>query len=265
MKPHFPENFWNGRQFDAFELPTDAAAFDLTDWQDRLPFDDVDFGCEFDESSRIDQLEDGTLVSVPESYEAKYAYPLIVWLCGQQHDEQELLSLTRRIDSRNYLGMAFPVDVPQHAESLDHWVPSAHELDRIATSLKDACCRMRADYHLHTERVYLAGFDDAATIALELVLQRPEWFAGAMTFGGTFPRTDKPLTRFRDLPGKRVMIGADIRDLRHNAADLARTGRMLHRAGVDVSTRVYDSDRQVTPQMLSDMNHWIMGGITAGV
>lgn len=264
MNPHFPEEFWHGRRSESFDTDRLESALESLDWQNRLS-DDY-FEIQYEESAQTDQLDDGTLVSVPENYEAKYAYPLIVWLCRPGQNEHELLELTQKVDSRNYLGMAFPLkSLETTAAANGHWEPSESELEQIAGDLKQACCRMRTTYNLHTERVYLAGFGDAATVALELVLQRPEWYAGAMLFGGAFPRCEKPLTRFRDLPGKRVMIGADAHLLLHSAADMARTGRMLHRAGIDVSTRVYDSSTEVTPQMLADINHWIMGGIAAGV
>ena len=40
-----------------------------------------------------------------------------------------------------------------------------------------------------------------------------------------------------------------------------RIARLLHSAGMEIATRVYDADDEVTPRMLSDINHWVMDGI----
>ena len=47
-------------------------------------------------------------VSVPEGYEAGYAYPLVVWLHDTGQSEHTLHPVMRRVSDRNYLGPERP-------------------------------------------------------------------------------------------------------------------------------------------------------------
>ena len=207
-------------------------------------------------------LSDDTPTFIPENYEPKYAYPLIVWLSQPGQPNQESLELMPRISTRNYFALSLS-GLPTNPAQSDGTLQD-EQLVWIEQELFDKVCLLRRTFHVHSERIYLAGIDEQATQAIQLVLNRPEWFNGALLLGARFPNTRNPLARFRDLSGKRILIGAGLRDSRIAIADVVKTGRLLHAAGLEVSTRIYDAGPEITPNMLTDIDHWLMQGLYEG-
>ena len=56
------------------------------------------------------------------------------------------------------------------------------------------------------------------------------------------------------------MLGAGVRDRSVTVADLVRTSRLLHSAGMAVTTRVYKAGHEVSDEMLDHLNVWMMDG-----
>ncbi|NOX55417.1 MAG: hypothetical protein GXP27_13460 [Planctomycetes bacterium] len=259
MTPHFSTPSWPNRIRPAFDGPT--ALPDQPLWlADRLTHPKTDETRTDAARSRSAELP---CVYTPENYEANYPYPLIVWLSDPGHTVQELMEFAPRISTQNYLATA--LSGCGLLESLFRALTGIANLpvDETAERIYERVRQIRRCYHIHTERVYVAGCDLAATLALELLLQRPEWFAGMLGFGRVEIPHGRSLRHFRQLRGKRVFIGADLRQPRKALATFLRTGRLLHSAGLDVSARLYDANEPVTSEMLSDVNHWLMEGICA--
>jgi len=197
---------------------------------------------------------DGLSLFVPDNYEPNYAYPLIVWLPGQER--HELPSLMAHISPQNYLGLALT-----HTPSLQSLAePGRGQRDTTALEdqLYDSVRQLRSCYHVHSERIYVAGFASGATAALSLLLRRPEWLAGAVAMHGTLPDRRRSLARFRDLQGKRVLLATGSQDHVTTANHVVRTGRLLHSAGLSVTTRIDDAGRELTPSSLRQVDHWLM-------
>jgi predicted esterase len=76
--------------------------------------------------------------------------------------------------------------------------------------------------------------------------------------GGRFPITPHSLRRYRDLRGKRVLLGAGSRDRKVSVEETVEASRLLHAAGMRVCTRVYDASHQLTKPMLTDIDRWVM-------
>jgi phospholipase/carboxylesterase len=207
----------------------------------------------------------GDDVYVPEHYEAGYAYPLLLWLADSSSGSNGPLSLMAGISARNYLGFQFPVELPgaQKASTDADWVEVGERVTAIASDVYRAVGRLRRQLHVHTERVYVAGVGRYATAAMQLLLNRPEWFAGGVALGGRFPVTHSPLRRFRELPGRRLLIGIENQTPKGELASAIRSGRLLHGAGVDVSTQIYDTPLETAAQALRGIDRWIMSGIHA--
>lgn len=215
-------------------------------------------------------------IFVPEGYEPNYAYPLILWVLDPASGEHELCRLMAQISTRNYFGLSLRTPLaggkttaPSNATSMPNSsdvsgapgegapVDEDASMWEFEQQLLETVQRVRSEYHIHSERVYLAGFDAAATLSLRLGLRRPDWFAGVAAFAAKFPNTPHPLSRFRDLRGKRVLLGWGERD--PEAASINhRTGRMLHSAGMRVCLRTYDAGLEITRPMLLDVDRWVM-------
>lgn len=203
-------------------------------------------------------------VFVPESYEPNYAYPLIIWLNDPASREGELCRVMPQISTRNYFGVSVRAGgnvsawKDEHAGEWEVEVKSETAAERsLDEQLFDTVTRLRGAYHIHTERIYLAGFGDAGTRALQVGLAHPEWFAGIASLGGRFPESPRLLARYFDLRGMRIFLGAGSR---HPQAitEMHRTSRLLHTAGLRVCARVYDAGHEVIRPMLNEIDRWVM-------
>ena len=207
-------------------------------------------------------LPDESPVYLPHNYEPNYPYPLVVWLHDSEWTSRELLDLVPRISPQNFLGLSVEGLTATNRFAAGPMSPPncLDPLDGLLETLKDIAGQMRREFHVHSERIYLAGFGDQASVALRMMLRRPEWFAGALAFG---LRTSKlePITNYDDLRGKRVFLSAGIRDVRVSLPDQVSLGRLLRSAGVNAVLRSYDSGEEPSPKLLNDINHWLMNSI----
>jgi phospholipase/carboxylesterase len=211
----------------------------------------------------LDETSTGRPLAVflPEPYEPRYAYPLVVWLHGGGGSEQDLATVMPAISDQNFVGAAFrgtragERGFHWHADDLDDWLPELHA----------TLCDLRRAYHVHSERIFLAGFGEGATMALRTLLRRPEWFAGALALGGDFPESPRSLQRFEDLKGKRILLGSGARDGVVPALKNAAAARLLRSAGLEVDVRTYDADRTLVPEMLREANAWLVEAAVATV
>src|SRR6516164_3938402 len=140
---------------------------------------------------------------LPTGYEPKYAYPLLVFFHGHGGNEEQILRLAPRLSRRNFIciGLRGPEVLGTRK---DGRLGYTWRLDGSADSLLEdyllrAVEHTRRSYHVHSERIYLAGFCEGATLAYRLGLSFPERFAGVLSLNGTMPRHGCPLMRLPDL------------------------------------------------------------------
>ncbi len=207
-------------------------------------------------------LPDESPVFLPHNYEPNYPYPLILWLNDGEWTARELLDLMPRISPQNYVGLSVEGLTATNRFTSGPLAPpnSLDPLDALLETLKDVVGQMRREFHVHSERIYIAGFGEQASVALRMLLRRPEWFAGAMAFG-LRNRQLPPLSNYDEVRGKRVFLSAGIRDLRVSLPDHVALGRLLRSAGVSAILRNYDSSEDPTAKQLRDVDHWLMNAI----
>jgi phospholipase/carboxylesterase len=120
----------------------------------------------------------------------------------------------------------------------------------------------RRHYHVHSERIYLAGFCEGAMLAYRLGFLYPERFAGVIALNGCIPRHGGPLLRLPEVRKLRVLIGHGIA----NAIvplPLARSDfRLLYTAGLDVRMHTYAANHRIHRHMLRDIDRWVMKAIS---
>lgn len=197
-------------------------------------------------------------VYVPEYYEENYAYPLVVWVERGQTALQGLQHVMPVISNRNYFGLSFDVDSLALEAEFNREEGSPCDTADLADCLRDQIRQLRRKFHIHSERIFLAGFGEGGTIAVELGLSRPEWFAGIVSLAGRLPNSPRLLHRYADLRGKRVLLGAGSRDRKTPLRETVRLSRLLHAAGMKVCTRIHETGHQITRTMLTDIDRWIM-------
>src|SRR5258708_10361627 len=119
----------------------------------------------------------------------------------------------------------------------------------------------RRCYHVHSERVYLAGFCEGATLAYRLGLSFPERFAGIISLNGSMPRTGCPLLRLNDLRLLKVFIGHGIANAVVPLSLARQDSRLLYTAGLSVHLHGYPTTHRIHSDMLRDVNRWVMGHV----
>lgn len=204
------------------------------------------------------------LIHMPEHYEAGYAYPLVVWFHGDGSSETELSSVMPRISDRNYLGLALRGNTT-FGEGYG-WSVSGENLTQLIEDVESIVLWMRREYHIHSERIYLAGFGSGASTAMQLMLEKPEWFGAAACFCGAFPKTPISQEQIEELRNKRILLATSANSRTSKVSDVMATGRLLYASGINIVTRVYqEAGSTPSSKMLSDINHWFMDDVCSTV
>ncbi len=197
----------------------------------------------------------------PLHYEPKYAYPLIVWLHGAGDSETQLRRVMPSISVRNYASIA-----PRGGASVGTqaycWEQSPNAIERAQQSVLDCIATAQQRFNISEQRIFLAGFGCGGTMALRVAMSNPEKFAAVASLGGGFPHGHTPLFRLdaaRDLP---VFLAHGRNAVSYDEEHVCMDLRLLHAAGISVTLRQYPCADELTTQMLSDLDVWLMDIVT---
>src|SRR5689334_8546435 len=128
---------------------------------------------------------------LPTGYEPNYPYPLLVFLHGQGGSEEQVLRLAPRLSRRNYICIALrgphPLGLHPDGRLAYSWGPEDADDPLVEEYVFHAVTQTRRFYHVHSERIYLAGFCEGAALAYRLGLLYPERFAGVISLNGALP------------------------------------------------------------------------------
>lgn len=202
----------------------------------------------------------------PLHYESNYAYPLIVWLHAHGGDHRDLQRVLPLISLRNYVAVAprgaATEDTSSAAAAGYTWWQSPGGIlqaqDCIVQSIADAARR----YHVHADRVFLAGYGAGGSMALRVAMSCPARFAGAASLGGPFPSGHMPLHNVENVRGLPLLLAHGRASQRYSEQTVCSDLRLLHAAGVSVTLRQYPAGDELTSQMLHDLNVWMMEIVT---
>src|SRR5438270_5834309 len=129
---------------------------------------------------------------LPTGYEHNYPYPLLVFLHGHGGSEEQVLRLAPRLSRRNYVAIALrgphALGPRPDGRTAYCWGQAGQSDAVVEEYVFRAVEQTRRHYHVHSERIYLAGICEGATTAYRLGLQYPERFAGVIALNGTLPR-----------------------------------------------------------------------------
>jgi len=197
----------------------------------------------------------------PLHYEPGYAYPLLIWLHGHDADERHLMRVMPMISMRNYVAIA-PRGTATLPTGRFGWEQSEEHV--VAAEQRVLDCLQIAEHKLHvaSHRVFLGGFDSGGTMAFRVAMDHPRRFAGVLSLGGPFPSGDRP---FRNLPDARklsIFLAAGRDSTSHPPERVCDDLRLFHTAGLSVTLRQYPCGHVLMPQMLSDVDRWIIEQIT---
>ncbi len=149
---------------------------------------------------------------LPTGYEPNYPYPLIVFFHPHGGSDEAVLRLAPRISRRNCLYLSLRGPVPLNLRDDDGlaafaWGEPGEHDSLLAEYLLKAVEQTRREFHVHSERIYLAGIAEGAGVAYRMALQLPQRFAGVISINGTLPRpAEGPLFRDDEVKDLRVLI-----------------------------------------------------------
>lgn len=197
-------------------------------------------------------------VFCPLHYERGYAYPLVVWLHDGGESEHVLRQIVPRISLRNYVAVG-----PRGTASGDDgytWQQDADHAVLADERVLEAIQFVRDKLHVSKRRVFIAGRGAGGTMALRLAFEHPQRFAGAISIDGPLPRQGLPLARVNELRRLPVLLSFRI----HASLDRRQLGedeRLLHAAGMHYLIERYPGHNAVLPQILSDLDRWLMSHV----
>jgi phospholipase/carboxylesterase len=202
---------------------------------------------------------------LPIGYEPNYPYPLLVFLHGHGGSEEQILRLAPRLSRRNYICISlrgpYALDPRPDGQLAFSWGQESQNDALVEDYVFRAVEQTRRHYHVHSERIYLAGFCEGASLAYRLGLFYPERFAGIISLNGSLPRRGGPLLRLPEVRQLRVLIGHGIANSVVPLSMARSDFRLFYTAGLDVRMHTYPATHRIHPHMLRDMNRWIMQAI----
>lgn len=206
---------------------------------------------------------------LPTGYEPNYAYPLLVFFHGHGSSEEQILRLAPRLSRRNYVCISL-----RGTEFLGQrgdgrmgysWGPDGPCDTQVEDYVFRAIEQTRRNYHIHSERIYLAGFREGATMAYRLGMTFPERFGGIISLNGAMPRQDRPLLRFHEVRQLGVFIGHGIANAMIPLSLARQDYRVLYAAGMPLVMRTYPTTHRLHPDMLGDVDRWIIDSCNAAL
>jgi phospholipase/carboxylesterase len=198
---------------------------------------------------------------LPQAYEPRYPYPLLVFLHGDGESETQWTDAVPALSRRNYIGISLrgprPVVRPDGALGFS-WGRTRRCDGALEDYVVTAVTETMRVCHVHSERIFLAGFCEGASIAYQLGLTFPDRFAGVVALNGWLPRGPLPPADERCRRSLAVFIGHGREDAVVPMARAIDAYRTLHAAGVDVRMRLYATSHLLLPEMLRDIDHWVI-------
>jgi phospholipase/carboxylesterase len=199
---------------------------------------------------------------LPTGYEPNYAYPLVVFFHGHGGNEEQVLHLAPRLSRRNYIciGLRGHHALGERADgkpALSWGTDGTHD-SQVEDYVLGAIEQTRRNYHVHSERIHLAGICEGAMPAYRLSLTYPDRFGGMIALNGSLPPSGSLYLRLPEVRQLRVFIGHGIANAIIPFGSARANFRLLYTAGLDVTMKSYATTHRLHPDMLRDIDRWIM-------
>jgi len=211
-------------------------------------------------------LDFANTLFAPLHYEPGYAYPLIVWLHGRGNDERQLPRIMPLISMRNYAAVAprgLRVSLEETVERGPvregyGWQQTEDHIRQAEQRVFDAVEMASQKLHIAPRRVFLAGFGCGGTMAFRLAMNHAERFAGVISVCGAFPSGGKPFSNLMAARRLGVFLITGRGSAEYPAEAVCDNLRLFHSAGLSLTLRQYPCGHELTPQMLADIDRWII-------
>lgn len=205
-------------------------------------------------------------VFAPLHYEPRYGYPLLVWLHGPCDDERQLMRVMPMMSLRNYVAVAPRgnwCDAGDGRPAGYRWRQTDADILHAEQRVFDCIELVEQKYHVAGNRVFLAGYESGGTMALRLAMNHPRRFAGVVSIGGRFPRGRQPFGNLPDVRRVPMLFVVGRNSVAYPSPQLCEDIRLFHSAGMWADLREYPGGDDLSPQMLADVDRWIIDRVTA--
>ncbi|HEY1067643.1 MAG TPA: alpha/beta hydrolase-fold protein [Pirellulales bacterium] len=208
-------------------------------------------------------LTGGCAVYAPLHYEPKYRYPLVVWLHGSGGSEAQLRRIMPFVSLRNYVAVAprgvEPVGFGEDGSRFGYsWNDACDAFSLAGERVFEAIDHARERFQVNPNRIFLAGYESGGTTALRLALTHPESFAGVLSLEGPLPRTGRIFSSLKAVKKLPIFLAHSRRSRSYPADWVSDDLKALNSAGMHATLREYPGAQELSTQMLSDVDRWIM-------
>jgi phospholipase/carboxylesterase len=199
---------------------------------------------------------------LPTDYQPRYPYPLVVIFHGHGGNEEQAGRLAPQISRRNFISIALrgsqTVERRVDGRPGFGWGNESAVEDYLIAAVEET----RRAYHVHSERVYLLGLNEGAEVAFRVGLALADRIAGIVSLNGRMPRSaGTPLLQMNQVRRLPVLMGHGTDNPMVPLADARKDYRLLYAAGAAVRFLSYPTTHRLHPNMLRDVNAWIIGRV----
>jgi phospholipase/carboxylesterase len=198
----------------------------------------------------------------PLHYERNYAYPLLIWLHGADDDESQLKRIMPLVSLRNYVAVAprgtLATTRPDRTRPTYTWGQTAADVGLAEQRVFDSLSQIQQRFHIHGSRIFLGGFDVGGTMAFRLAMSHPDDFAGVLSLSGAFPTGRTPLNRLNEVRRVPLLMACGSHSSKYPPERVCEDLRLFHAAGMDITVRQYPCGHEISPDMLADVDRWMM-------
>ena len=203
---------------------------------------------------------------IPEHYEARYAYPVVIWLHSHASSHREIEQVMPSVSLRNYVGFAprGTLALPQQERRFG-WGGSLEAFQQAEEMVLEAVEEVGSKLSVNRQRVFLAGHGLGGSLAQWIGLRNCPRFAGVVSIHGGFPSQFQPLRQWkvaRKLPVL-FMYGEQSRLCDARAVCLAL--EHSRQAGLNYQFTQFDSGDDFYTDMGQMANRFMMQIVTQGV
>ncbi len=201
---------------------------------------------------------------LPDAYEPRYPYPCLVLFHPHGGNEEQVMDLMPHVSRRNFVAVSIRgpelLGVREDGQLACGWGHDGKHTDLINEHVMRAVESVRRSCHIHTERVFLVGVCEGATAAYRSAFALADKVGGLITLNGAMPRatTGGPLFRPNAVRSLPVFLGHGIANAIVPFSTASRDYKLLYAAGADVRLSRYVTTNRLHPDMLRDVNRWVI-------
>jgi predicted esterase len=171
---------------------------------------------------------------VPEHFESRYEYPLLVWLHSDHSSEMELDVIMESTSVRNYLAIAPRAHrVSKRSKRLFRWGTNVSDLAVAEDFVRESIDEALDTLPVNPERIFVGGCGTGATVAQWIGLKDAHRFAGVISINGTFPSNRRALSSWKQAKRLPVLFMQGQHSQRCTDDDFEQALRLTHGAGLN--------------------------------